>query len=78
MEEKEENIPKKLTVLCIRTESMQGLPDMWNRSFTLRVDKDTTEETWQEALDALGAGATYQRYIMMKFTFRRGLTVCAW
>lgn len=27
--------------------------------FTLRVDKDTTEETWQEALDALGAGATY-------------------
>lgn len=27
--------------------------------FTLRVDKDTSEEIWDEALDALGAGATY-------------------
>lgn len=27
--------------------------------FTLRMDKDTTEEIWDEALDALGAGATY-------------------
>lgn len=27
--------------------------------FTLRVDKDTSEETWREALDALGVGATY-------------------
>lgn len=27
--------------------------------FTLRVDKDTTEETWQAAFDAIGAGATY-------------------
>ncbi len=27
--------------------------------FTLRFDKDTSEEIWDEALDALGAGATY-------------------
>lgn len=27
--------------------------------FTLRIDNDTTEETWQAALDAIGAGATY-------------------
>ncbi|MBR6933343.1 MAG: pyruvate formate lyase family protein [Bacteroidales bacterium] len=27
--------------------------------FTLRMDKDTSEEIWDEALDALGAGATY-------------------
>ncbi|MBQ5984488.1 MAG: pyruvate formate lyase family protein [Bacteroidales bacterium] len=27
--------------------------------FTLRLDKDTSEEIWDEALDALGAGATY-------------------
>ncbi|MBO5813304.1 MAG: pyruvate formate lyase family protein [Alistipes sp.] len=27
--------------------------------FTLRVDKDTSEQIWDEALDALGAGATY-------------------
>lgn len=27
--------------------------------FTLRVDNDTPEEIWNEALDALGAGATY-------------------
>lgn len=27
--------------------------------FTLRFDKDTPEEVWDEALDALGAGATY-------------------
>lgn len=27
--------------------------------FTLRFDKDTPEEIWDEALDALGAGATY-------------------
>ena len=27
--------------------------------FTLRIDRDTTEQTWDEALDALGCGATY-------------------
>lgn len=27
--------------------------------FTLRLDKDTSEQIWDEALDALGAGATY-------------------
>ncbi len=27
--------------------------------FTLRVDKDTSEQIWDEALDALGDGATY-------------------
>ena len=27
--------------------------------FTLRIDKDTDEQTWQEALDALGDGCTY-------------------
>ncbi|MGI6501074.1 MAG: pyruvate formate lyase family protein [Anaerostipes sp.] len=27
--------------------------------FTLRLDKDTSEEIWDEALDALGGGATY-------------------
>ena len=27
--------------------------------FTLRVDKSTSEQIWDEALDALGAGATY-------------------
>ncbi|KAA6312994.1 Choline trimethylamine-lyase, partial [termite gut metagenome] len=27
--------------------------------FTLRFDKDTSEDIWDEALDALGAGATY-------------------
>lgn len=27
--------------------------------FTLRVDSETTEETWREALSAIGAGATY-------------------
>lgn len=27
--------------------------------FTLRLDKDTSETIWDEALDALGAGATY-------------------
>lgn len=27
--------------------------------FTLRLDKDTSEEIWDEALDAIGAGATY-------------------
>lgn len=27
--------------------------------FTLRVDKDTPEDIWDEAMDALGAGATY-------------------
>ena len=27
--------------------------------FTLRIDKTTTDRTWDEALDALGAGATY-------------------
>ncbi|MGN0633007.1 MAG: pyruvate formate lyase family protein [Oscillospiraceae bacterium] len=27
--------------------------------FTLRIDNNTTEETWQAALDAIGAGATY-------------------
>lgn len=27
--------------------------------FTLRIDKDTDEQTWGEALDAIGAGATY-------------------
>ena len=27
--------------------------------FTLRFDKETSEEIWDEALDALGAGATY-------------------
>lgn len=27
--------------------------------FTLRIDEDTSEETWQAALDAIGAGATY-------------------
>ncbi|MCU6747311.1 pyruvate formate lyase family protein [Faecalicatena acetigenes] len=27
--------------------------------FTLRLTKETTEEIWKEALDALGAGATY-------------------
>lgn len=27
--------------------------------FTLRFDEDTSEEIWQEALDAIGAGATY-------------------
>ncbi|MGN1340070.1 MAG: pyruvate formate lyase family protein [Oscillospiraceae bacterium] len=27
--------------------------------FTLRIDNDTSEETWQAALDAIGAGATY-------------------
>lgn len=27
--------------------------------FTLRVDKDTSEQIWDEALDAIGAGATY-------------------
>lgn len=27
--------------------------------FTLRIDKNTSEEIWDEALDALGAGATY-------------------
>lgn len=27
--------------------------------FTLRIDEDTTEETWKAALDAIGAGATY-------------------
>lgn len=27
--------------------------------FTLRFDKDTSEEIWDEALDAIGAGATY-------------------
>ena len=27
--------------------------------FTLRLDKDTSEQVWNEALDALGAGATY-------------------
>ena len=27
--------------------------------FTLRIDKDTDERTWQEALDALGDGCTY-------------------
>lgn len=27
--------------------------------FTLRLDKDTSDEIWDEALDALGAGATY-------------------
>ena len=27
--------------------------------FTLRVDQDTSEQTWHEALDALGVGATY-------------------
>lgn len=27
--------------------------------FTLRIDKDTSEETWQAALDAIGDGATY-------------------
>lgn len=27
--------------------------------FTLRLTQDTTEEIWKEALDALGAGATY-------------------
>lgn len=27
--------------------------------FTLRIDKDTSEEIWDEALDALGVGATY-------------------
>lgn len=27
--------------------------------FTLRIDNTTTEQTWDEALDALGAGATY-------------------
>ena len=27
--------------------------------FTLRFDKDTSEQIWDEALDAIGAGATY-------------------
>lgn len=27
--------------------------------FTLRIDSETSEETWNEALDAIGAGATY-------------------
>ncbi|MGN0425804.1 MAG: pyruvate formate lyase family protein [Acetatifactor sp.] len=27
--------------------------------FTLRIDEGTSEETWQAALDAIGAGATY-------------------
>ena len=27
--------------------------------FTLRIDSDTTEETWNAALDAVGSGATY-------------------
>ena len=27
--------------------------------FTLRIDSSTTEQTWDEALDAIGAGATY-------------------
>lgn len=27
--------------------------------FTLRIDRSTTEQTWDEALDALGVGATY-------------------
>lgn len=27
--------------------------------FTLRIDKDTSEQIWDEALDAIGAGATY-------------------
>lgn len=27
--------------------------------FTLRLDRDTDEQTWKEALDALGVGATY-------------------
>ena len=27
--------------------------------FTLRLDRTTTEQTWDEAMDALGAGATY-------------------
>lgn len=27
--------------------------------FTLRIDRDTTEETWGAALEAIGAGATY-------------------
>ncbi|MBQ9893741.1 MAG: pyruvate formate-lyase [Bacteroidales bacterium] len=27
--------------------------------FTVRIDKDTPEQVWDEALDALGAGATY-------------------
>ncbi|MBQ7268652.1 MAG: pyruvate formate lyase family protein [Bacteroidales bacterium] len=27
--------------------------------FTLRLDKDTSEQVWDEALEALGAGATY-------------------
>ncbi len=27
--------------------------------FTLRIDKNTTEENWKAALDAIGAGATY-------------------
>ncbi len=27
--------------------------------FTLRIDRDTDEQTWDEALDAIGAGATY-------------------
>ena len=27
--------------------------------FTLRIDRTTTDRTWDEALDALGAGATY-------------------
>ncbi len=27
--------------------------------FTLRIDNDTSEETWQAAMDAIGAGATY-------------------
>lgn len=27
--------------------------------FTLRIDNDTSEETWSEALEAIGSGATY-------------------
>ena len=27
--------------------------------FTLRIDKETSEQIWDEALDAIGAGATY-------------------
>ena len=27
--------------------------------FTLRIDEDTSDEIWQEAMDALGVGATY-------------------
>ena len=44
--------------------------------FTLRFDKETSEEIWDEALDALGAGATYPTLYNDDVTSRPSCTEC--